>query len=74
MREHIGAARSQLAILAAGLDGVSPLQTLERGYAIIADTETGTVIRNSDSLHERQLITGRLARGSFEAVIKKIKP
>ncbi len=59
-------------MLAAGLDGVSPLRTLERGYAIITDTATGAIIRDAESLREQQRVAGRLGRGGFEAKIDKI--
>ncbi|MFQ5633897.1 MAG: exodeoxyribonuclease VII large subunit [Gammaproteobacteria bacterium] len=72
VRRRLDATRGRLAVAAAGLDGVSPLRTLERGYAIVADADSGKVIRDADELRERQRVTGRLARGSFEAVVEKI--
>lgn len=72
MRERIAHTRGRVAVLAAGLDGVSPLRTLERGYAIITDTATGALVRDAESLREQQRVSGRLARGGFEATIDKI--
>ncbi len=72
MRERIARTRGRVAVLAAGLDGVSPLRTLERGYAIITDTATGALVRDAQSLREQQRVSGRLARGGFEATIDKI--
>jgi len=70
MRGSVAAAEGRMAVLAAGLDGVSPLRTLDRGYAIITDAATGTVVRDADALREQQRVAGRLARGSFTAVIE----
>lgn len=72
MRERVARTRGRLAVLTAGLDGVSPLRTLDRGYAIITDTATGAVVRDAESLREQQRVSGRLARGDFEATIDKI--
>ena len=72
MRERLTKAQNRLAIIAAGLQAVSPLQTLERGYAIVADATSGEVITDATGLREDQRITGRLARGGFEAVVRKI--
>ena len=72
MRKQLSDARSRLAVAAAGLQAVSPLQTLERGYAIIAETDTGKVITDASALKAEQRISGRLARGGFEAVVTKI--
>ncbi len=71
IRSACGALRSRLAVAAAGLQAMSPLNTLERGYAIVQDRETGAVIRDAASLQAGQEITGRLARGSFIAAIRK---
>jgi exodeoxyribonuclease VII large subunit len=71
MQSSCGALRSRLAVAAAGLQAFSPLSTLERGYAIIQDSETGAVIRDAAVLQTGQEITGRLARGSFTASIRK---
>jgi len=69
MQSHLVRTRGELSALAAGLDGVSPLQTLQRGYAIVADTDTGAVLRDAAALWSGQRITGQLANGGFEATI-----
>lgn len=72
MRAHIDRVQNRIAVLAAGLHAVSPLGTLERGYAIVSNPETGAVIRDANTLAEGQEIAGRLAKGSFAAEVKKI--
>jgi exodeoxyribonuclease VII large subunit len=68
----LSTARNRLAVTAARMQAVSPLGTLERGYAIVQD-ENKTVIRDASKLKPEQRIIGRLARGRFEAVVKKIR-
>lgn len=65
--------RNRLAVAAAGLQAVSPLSTLERGYAVIQDDASGKVITDSAELKIGQTVSGRLARGGFEAEITKPK-
>lgn len=72
VRMDLNAARSRLAVTAARMQAVSPLGTLERGYAIVQD-ENETVIRDASRLKPEQRIIGRLARGRFEAVVKKTR-
>jgi len=52
---------------------VSPLATLERGYAIVTDAD-GKVLRDSAVLQPGDRITARLARGRAEADVVKIHP
>lgn len=72
VRMDLSTARNRLAVTAARMQAVSPLGTLERGYAIVQD-ENKTVIRDASKLKPEQRIIGRLARGRFEAVVKKIR-
>jgi exodeoxyribonuclease VII large subunit len=69
---RVATAGSRLAVAAAGLQTVSPLRTLERGYAIVSDTESGTVLRRACDLQPGQSISARLADGSIEATVTKI--
>jgi len=71
IRGHIDSLRNRIALAAAGLNAVSPLGTLQRGYAIVSDRETGALIRDSRKLIKGQEIFGRLAQGSFVAEVKK---
>jgi len=71
IRQSLGHARQQLAVLAAGLQGVSPLKTLERGYALVQDS-SGQLIRTAGQLRSGDQIHARLARGSFSARVETI--
>jgi exodeoxyribonuclease VII large subunit len=71
IRIQIDSLQTRIAVAAAGLNAVSPLGTLQRGYAIVSDAKTGALIRDANTLFEGKEITGRLARGSFLAVVMK---
>jgi exodeoxyribonuclease VII large subunit len=57
------AAQRQLAAL-------SPLATLERGYAIVTRAEDGTLLRSSDEVTAGARIEARLARGRVRARVE----
>ncbi|MCK6370034.1 MAG: exodeoxyribonuclease VII large subunit, partial [Gammaproteobacteria bacterium] len=63
----------RLAVAVAALHAFSPLRTLERGYAIVSDTGTGQVLRHAGQLTVGQTVTARLAAGSFDATVRKIR-
>jgi exodeoxyribonuclease VII large subunit len=53
------------------LDAVSPLATLERGYAIVTDSE-GQVITNADATTVGQTIHSKLAKGAIQSTVISI--
>jgi len=55
------------------LHAVSPLATLERGYAIVLD-DTGSVLTDATASKPGASITTRLARGSLRATVAAIVP
>ena len=61
-------ARRRLEVAATTLNAVSPLATLERGYAIVTDA-TGAVLRDSAGLETGQPIRARLAHGRLTATV-----
>ncbi len=72
-RQRITTSGTRLAVAAASLQAFSPLRTLERGYAIVTDPATGAVLRKARDLQLDQTITGRLAEGEFDAVVRRIR-
>jgi exodeoxyribonuclease VII large subunit len=54
------------------LNAVSPLATLERGYAIVRDTTSGKLLSDATRLKPGDSISTQLARGQFEATVDKI--
>lgn len=55
--------RARTAELARALHAVSPLATLERGYAILFESESGRVVRSVAQIEESTLLRARLADG-----------
>ena len=60
------------AVAAGSLNGVSPLATLERGYAIVRESASGAVVRDATSLSPGDSITTQLAKGQIDATIDRI--
>jgi len=63
--------KQELAILRSQLEAQSPLAVLDRGYAVVTDTETGRVIRSAEQCGTDQSIDIRLRRGSLLAEVKE---
>jgi exodeoxyribonuclease VII large subunit len=61
---------TRLAVASRTLDAVSPLATLERGYAIVTDSK-GTVITNAQDVRAGQIIQARLMKGTVRARIER---
>jgi len=74
IRQHLDAVAKRLAVAAAGLQAVSPLATLQRGYAIVTDAKTGAVVRDAGVVSKNDRIEARLAHGSLQAVVDKTRP
>ncbi|WP_207063706.1 exodeoxyribonuclease VII large subunit [Motiliproteus sp. SC1-56] len=65
--------RLRLAAQAQALNAVSPLATLDRGYAIVRDAE-GNVVRDCEQVAPGDQITARLARGSLACRVTTCQP
>lgn len=55
------------------LHAVSPLATLNRGYAMAINPSTGEIIRSSGQIDVGDLVETRLAQGRFTSQVKVIK-
>ncbi len=64
---------ASLAAVARALNAVSPLGTLQRGYAIVTDTEA-RVLRDVREVQVGERIMARLANGRLEAEIRRLEP
>jgi exodeoxyribonuclease VII large subunit len=62
--------RERLAPLVRTLNAVSPLATLERGYAIVS-TEGGMILRSASDAAPGSIIEARLAVGKIRAKVEK---
>ncbi len=72
IERELAARRQRLAGLVASLNSVSPLATLQRGYALIQDPATGDIVRSSAQLKTGQEIRARLAHGELLATVTKL--
>ena len=69
MRRHLQRHRHGLAMASSKLNAVSPLATLQRGYAIVADSE-GHVLTDAALVTPGSAIRARLARGTVIARVE----
>jgi exodeoxyribonuclease VII large subunit len=72
MRHIINTVSSRAAVAAGSLNAVSPLATLERGYAIVRDSGSGKLISDVRKLNPGDSISTQLANGQFDATIDSI--
>jgi exodeoxyribonuclease VII large subunit len=72
VRHMINAVSSRAAVAAGSLNAVSPLATLERGYAIVRDPVSGKLLSDASTLKPGDSISTQLAKGQFEATIDNV--
>ena len=70
-RKTIEQLTARLNVAARALKTVSPLATLDRGYAIVTDTESGAIMSDASRISEGQQIAAQLATGQLEATVTK---
>jgi exodeoxyribonuclease VII large subunit len=73
VHDGIATRRQRLALAARGLHAVSPLATLDRGYAIVSDA-AGKVLMDPAFVQPGDRVTARLAGGSLEAEVVTVAP
>lgn len=71
--ESITAPNHRLQLAMRGLHAVSPLATLDRGYAIVEDADSGKVLMNAADAEVGTDIRARLANGELTATVKSKK-
>ena len=72
MRGLVSDADHRIALLGRGLHSVSPLATLDRGYAVLQDADTGKVLLHADEVDIGNDIRARLSKGELVATVKKV--
>ena len=70
MRQRLAEARQRNEIAMRALNTVSPLATLERGYAIVTRLLDGTLVRSSEQVERGDRIETRLMHGKLLAVVE----
>jgi exodeoxyribonuclease VII large subunit len=73
LRKQIESLRTRLAVAVGTLDAISPLATLQRGYAIVTDAG-GHVVTDAASVKAGELVQARLARGRIQARVEQTFP
>jgi len=63
--------RSRLAALAAGLDAMSPLKVLARGYSLAYD-DKGSLLTSVRTVEAGQKLDLRLADGNLDCTVMKV--
>lgn len=69
-RQRLDRSRERLRELAQALHTLSPLATLNRGYAIVCDARTATVLRDATTTTPGDRIEARLARGRLHCIVE----
>jgi exodeoxyribonuclease VII large subunit len=64
-------AQNRFALLSSRLHGVSPLATLERGYAIV--THGNAILRKAEAVVAGDKITAQLQEGRLSCVVEKVE-
>ncbi len=73
IHQRLAEAGRRLALGAARLDAFSPLQTLQRGYALVTVTRSGALLRRAADVRPGDEITARLAAGEIDAVVRQVR-
>jgi len=71
-RRLVSNADHQVALLGRALHSVSPLATLERGYAIVKDATSDKVLMRAADVSSGDDIVARLASGELVATVKQV--
>ena len=70
-RNNVQQRLGQLKMIARGLNSVSPLATLDRGYAMVTDQQSGRLLSDASQVRAGDKISARLASGSVDATVTK---
>ena len=73
IRGQLAEQRRRVELAARALHAVSPLATLERGYAIVSGPD-GRALLDAGTLSHGDQVTARLARGRFTATVHDVHP
>jgi exodeoxyribonuclease VII large subunit len=63
--------QQRLALAARTLDAVSPLATLERGFAVVSRADDGAVLRDASQVPAGTEIDARLSKGRLRAIVQR---
>ena len=69
MQYQLEKLKQSLKFFTGKLDAISPLRTLERGYAIITKESDHSLVRDEKIMRKGEIINARLAHGSIKAEV-----
>ncbi len=73
MKHRVDRQRSRVAALAGRLDALSPLRTLQRGYAIALRESDGTAVHDATMLAAGERLQLRLEKGAARVVVEEVQ-
>jgi exodeoxyribonuclease VII large subunit len=73
MQQRLQRDQARLGALSRALGAVSPLATLDRGYAIVSADRDGTILRSAAGINRGDRITARLARDRLRCTVEAIE-
>ena len=73
-RSRLERAAQRLAAAGRALNAVSPLATLDRGYAIVTRDRDGRILREAAEAAPGDAVTARLARGRLRCRVEEVEP
>lgn len=73
MQQRLGRLQERIGILSHRLQTISPLATLQRGYAIVTDAHSGAILREANATKPGQQVQIKLSQGEVSAEVKKVK-
>jgi len=73
MHRHLAGRRARFAALARGLEALSPLGTLSRGYALVVRQPDGVLLRRALDAPAGTRVGVRLAEGELVCRVESIK-
>ena len=71
MQATLTARRQALAVNSRALNAISPLATLERGYAIVS-TPDGSILRDARDVQPGARISARLGKGQLACTVDEV--
>ena len=72
VKQQLVTHRQTLAMLEQKLETIGPLSTLERGYAIVTDKQSGALIKQGSQIKAGDQIAIRLAKEEIESTVNAI--
>ena len=74
LQQRCSHARLRLHALHLQLETMSPLRTLDRGYAIVTRCSDGSLVRAAEDISLEEQVNTRLARAALRCTVNEIKP